>query len=88
MMTNGDHEGRIFYHILTRIMDYFSCSLLNISFYIELHEKRLPENPECAEMRHGDAILTLQWRHGSTCGRSAAVRCSLFVASPRAGTGM
>ena len=25
-------------------------------------------------MRHGDVILTLHWRHGSTCGQRAAVR--------------
>ena len=33
--------------------------------------KRLPENPEFAEMRHGEVILTLQWRHGLLCGRRA-----------------
>ena len=35
--------------------------------------KRLPENPEYAEMRHGDIILTLKCRPGSTC------RCSFFI---------
>ena len=35
--------------------------------------KRLPENPEYAEMCHGDVILTSQWRHGSTYGEHAAV---------------
>ena len=34
VMTNGDREGRIFYPILTRIMNSYSCSPLNISFYI------------------------------------------------------
>ena len=34
-MTNCDHEGQIFYSILTQIMDYFSCSPLNTSFYLE-----------------------------------------------------
>ena len=34
VMTNGDHEGRIFHSILTQIMDSFSCSTLNTSFYI------------------------------------------------------
>ena len=28
VMTNGDSEGRIFFHILTQIMDSFSCSPL------------------------------------------------------------
>ena len=46
-------EG-FFYPILTRKMDTFSCSPLNTSFYIGKHKKMLPENPEYAEMRHGD----------------------------------
>ena len=33
VMTNGDHERQIFYPILTQIMDSFSCSPLNTSFY-------------------------------------------------------
>ena len=37
------------------------------------------------EMRHGDVILTLQWRHGSTCGHHAAVH---FLSFPQVGTGM
>ena len=41
--------------------------------------------PEYAKMRHGDDILTLQIRHGSTCGQHAAVR---FLSFPRAGTDM
>ena len=33
-------------------------------------------------MRHGDVILTLQWRHGSTCGQRADdVRLFLFYRS-------
>ena len=65
VMTNGDREGRIF--LLSQIMDSFSCSPLNTSFYIGKTWKRLPENPEYAEMRHGDIILTLglQWRNHS-----------------------
>ena len=58
------------YPILTGIMDSFSCLPLNISFYIAKKTwKRLPENPEFPEMRHGDVILTVQWRHGTTCGQ-------------------
>ena len=34
----------LFYPILTQIIDSFSCSPLNTSFYIWQHEKRLPEN--------------------------------------------
>ena len=60
VMTKGDREGWIFYPIHTQIMDSFSCSLLNTSFYIGKTCKRLPENPEHAEMRHGNIILTLQ----------------------------
>ena len=50
-----------FYPILTRIMYSFSCSPLNTSFYIgKKHEKRLPENPENAAIRHGGVIVSLQ----------------------------
>ena len=49
----------VFYAILTRIMNYFSYSPLNTSFISEKLE-RLPENPDFAEMRHCDVILTLQ----------------------------
>ena len=34
--------------------------------------KILPENPEYADMRHGDVILIVQGRHGSTCSQCAA----------------
>ena len=54
-------------------------------FILEKHEKRLPENPQYAEMRHDGVILTLQWHHGSTCGQRAAVRFSSF---PRASKGL
>ena len=43
--------------------------------------KRLPENPEYAEMRHGDIILTFKWRHGSTCDQ-LAVDVRLFIFFP------
>ena len=46
VMTNGDHEGRIF---LTRIMDSLSCSPLDTAFYVL---KMLPEVHEYAEMQH------------------------------------
>ena len=50
--------------------------------------KKLPENPEFAEKPHSDAILTLQWRHGSTCGQRADdVRLFGFI-FPRAGMGV
>ena len=65
-------------------MDLFACSPLNTSFITKL-KKRLPENPEYAEKRNDAVILTFQRRHGSTCGKHAAVR---FLSSPRAGTGV
>ena len=34
VMTNGDPNRRIFYPTLTPIMDSFSCSPINTSFYI------------------------------------------------------
>ena len=52
-----------FYLIRTRIMDSFSCSPLNTcssSYIRKKHKNILPENPEYAEMQHGDIILTLQ----------------------------
>ena len=74
MMTNGDREGRIFLSHSHTNIGFFSCSPLNTSFYIGKIVKRLPENPEYAEIQHDDVIFTLQWRHGSTCGRRATVR--------------
>ena len=59
VMTVIARDG-FFYPIFTRIMDSFSCSPLNTSFYIGKTLKRLPENPEYAEMLQGDVILTLQ----------------------------
>ena len=41
VMTNSDCKRWIFYPILTRIMDYFSCSPLITAFYIGKHEKDL-----------------------------------------------
>ena len=39
----------------------------------------LPENPKYAEMRHGDGILSLQCRHGTTYDQRAAdVRLFVF----------
>ena len=48
-MPNGDPRDGVFYHILTRIMNPFSCPQLNTAIYVL---KRLPEVPEYAEMRH------------------------------------
>ena len=41
--------------------------------------KKASINPENAEIRHGDVILTVQCRHGSMC-------CSFFLSFLRAGT--
>ena len=57
-MKISDQDGRIFLSHPPRIMDSFSCSPLNTSFYIDKTRKRLPENPEYAEMQHVDVILT------------------------------
>ena len=73
VMTIGDREGRIFLsHPHTNYGFFFLYTTLYL-FYIGKTWKRLPENPEYAEMGHGDVILTLQWRQGSTCG------CSFFI---------
>ena len=66
-------------------MDFFSCSLLNTSILFEKHEKKIPENPEYAEMRHGDVNLTFQWHHGLMSDQRAAFR---FLSFPWAGTVM
>ena len=58
--------------------------LLNTSLYWKCL-KRLPENPEYAEMRHGDVILRLQRSHRSACNQHAAV---CFLSFPSAVWGM
>ena len=78
----GDREVRIFLSHPHTNNGFFPCSPLNISFILEKLEKdlrKILENPEYAELRHGDAILILQRRHGSTCGQRAAVRFYLSL---------
>ena len=59
VMTNCDLEGRIFLsHPYTNDGLFFLLTT-NYLIYIGKHEKGL-KNPEYAEMRHGDVILTLQ----------------------------
>ena len=64
MMTNGYHTDGLFYPILTQIMDYFSCSPLNTSFYDEKNMKLLPEFDEmqqiCDMRRHFNNTMTSQ----------------------------
>ena len=58
VMTNGDHEGRLFLsHPHTNNGFFFLLTTKYLIVYWKKHEKRLPENPENAEMRHGDVIL-------------------------------
>ena len=82
-MTNGDREGRIFLsNPHTNNGFFFSLTIKYLFLYWKKTWKRLPENPEYAQMRHGDVILTLQWRHGSTCGQRADdVRLFVFYLS-------
>ena len=58
--TNGDHEGQIFLSHPHTNNGYFFLLTTKTSFYIgkKTHKNRLPENPEYAEMRHCDVILT------------------------------
>ena len=66
-------RDRFFYPTLIQVMGSFSCSSLNTSFYIGKKTwKRLPENLEYTEMRHGDIILILQWRNRLMCGQPEA----------------
>ena len=60
MMTIGDREGQIF---LSHPHTNHGFVFLLTTKYLILYwkdMKRLPENPESAEMGHGDVILTLQ----------------------------
>ena len=60
VMTIVDREGWIFLsHPHTHDGYYFLLTTKYLIFILE-DVKRLPENPESAEMRHGDVILTLQ----------------------------
>ena len=63
----------------TRIMDNFSCSPLNTSFILEKSWKSLPENPEYAEMRHGD--ITFKHYNDVRDQRIASVRLFVFYLS-------
>ena len=59
-MKIGDHEGQIFlFHPHTNNGFFFLLST-KYCIYIVKTWKRLQKNPEYAEMRHGDVILTLQ----------------------------
>ena len=82
-MTNSDRERRIFLsHPHTNNGLFFSLTIKYLFLYWKKTWKRLPENPGYAEMRHGDVILLLQWRHGSTCGqRVDYVRLFVFYLS-------
>ena len=75
---DNDQEGPVFLSHPHTNYGFFFLLTTNISFYIEKTWKRLSENLKYAEMQPDDVILTLQWRHGSTCGRRAAVRFFIF----------
>ena len=60
-MTIGDREGQIFLsHPHTHDGYFFLLTTKYLILYKKKGVKRLSENPEFAEMRHGDVILTLQ----------------------------
>ena len=60
-MTNGVPEGRIFLSHPHRNNGFFFSLITKYRIlYWKEQWKRLPEIPEYAEMRHSDAILTLQ----------------------------
>ena len=89
MTTNGDLEGWIFLsHPNTNSGFLFLLSTKYLILYWK-NMKRLPENPEFVEMRHGDIILTLSITSQNdvrpACGRHATVR---FLSFSRAGTGL
>ena len=60
VMTNGDHEGQIFLpHPHTNNGFFFLPTTKSRILYLK-NMKRVPENPEFAEMKHGDVTFTLQ----------------------------
>ena len=60
MMTISDREGQIFLsHPHTHDGYFFLLPTKYVILYYK-DMKKLHENPEFAEMRHGDVILTLQ----------------------------
>ena len=68
-MSNGDREGRVY--LSHPHKNYRILILLTTKYRIFIGNtcKRLSENTEFAEMRHGDVILRLQRRSESTCGQ-------------------
>ena len=69
VMTVDDREGPIFLsHHHTNNGLFFLLTTKYRILYWKKTLKMLPDNPEFAEMRHNDVILTTQLRHGSTCG--------------------
>ena len=63
MVTNVDLEGLIFLsHPHTNNGFFFLLTTKYLFFFSFLKnvKKRVPKNPEYAEMRHGDVILTFQ----------------------------
>ena len=78
LMTNGDHEGRIFLsHPHTNNGFFFLLTTKYLILYWK-NMKRLPENPEYAEVRRDDVTLTL---HDVTDRRAASVRRFVFYLS-------
>ena len=87
MITNGDRERRIFLSHPQKNNEFFFFLLTTrylICYWEKKHEKRLPGNPEYAEMRHADVILILCTMTSRIDVRPAC-SCSSF---PRAGTGV
>ena len=82
MMTIGVREGRIFLSHPHMNNGFFFLLTTKYHILYWKYMKRLPENPEFAEMRHGDIIAKMSWidvRPSCDC---------LFLSFPRAGTGV
>ena len=60
-MASDDREGRIFLsHPDTNTEFFFLLTTEYLITYWKKCEQRIPENPEYAEMQHGDVVLTVQ----------------------------
>ena len=87
VITIGDREGRIFLsHPHTNNGAFFLLTTLKYLIYISKTWKRLPENPEYAEMGHGDVIFNFY--NDVTDRRAASMRLFVFLSFLRAGMGV
>ena len=79
-MTNGDPEGQIILsYPHTNNGFFFLAHHLIPHFIMEKHEKRLPKNPDYAEMRHTCNITIMSWMNVQpACSRACGYLYFIF----------